>query len=242
MAERTSSMGSKARLSRILSQNRLTGTDQEIAMVHEVNRQSAVKEILVHVFFMSKFNIIGDTVTVKAAESQYIRATGSDQAAHCAPGQILFGTDPIQNLLTASDDLQLTVENLFGKTDTMDVKFNKADRRAEENGLLDALRTACDYVARVGKTARFNRAEEFYPHIDAAFNLYKMGGQQSYRQAIARQRALMQSNSSVTVASRQEWIFILETYSAKLASSLNTLETVLGLFPEDLWREYRAIV
>lgn len=241
MAERTSSMGSKARLSKILSQERLTGTDREIAMVHEVNRQSAVKEILVHVFFMSKFNIVGDTVTIEKAGSQYIRASGNDEAAHCAPGQILFGT-AIQNLLIASDDLQLTVENLFGKTDTMDVKFNKADRRAEENGLLDAFCNACNFVARAAKTARFNRAEAFYPHIDAAFDLYKMGGQQAFRQAIARQRVLMRSSSAVPIASRREWIFILEIYTAKLASSLNTLETVLGLFPEDLWREYRAIV
>src|SRR5258707_5565180 len=104
MAPRSSSMGSRSRLANLLSQDRINGTDEEIALTHETNRQSAVKEVLVHVFFMTKFRLIPGAVTVRAAESQYLYATDDDEAAHCAPGQILSGTQAIQKLITTDDD------------------------------------------------------------------------------------------------------------------------------------------
>ncbi len=235
-------MGSQTRLARMLFQERITGTDREIAMVHEVNRQSVVKEVLVHVFFMAKFRFIPGVVTVEKAENQYLVSHGNDEAAHCAPGQILSGAQSIQSLLTASDDLQLIVENLFAKTDGIHLKFNMADSRAEENGLRSAFGNACNNVANGGRNARFNRAEAFYPYIDSAFNLYKIQGAMAFNNAINIQRQKMRRGEPLQGATRAELIFILETYQSKLASSLNTFETVLGLFPEDLWRDYRAIV
>jgi hypothetical protein len=55
---------------------------------------------------------------------------------HTALRQIRSGTDRLQDLITTNDDLELDVENLFGKTDVMHYRFNKADRDAEANGLL----------------------------------------------------------------------------------------------------------
>lgn len=242
MAERTSSMGSKDRLAKLLTQEVIDGSYAEVANTHEVNRQSAVKEILVHVFLMSKFNIIGSVLTVGEAQSQYLRASGGQQAAHCAPGQILSTGVPIQNLLTASVDLQLAVENLFGRTDAIDTKFNKADSRAEENGLRNAFGRACGHAAGSGKTVRFNRAYEFYRYISAAFLMYKSAGIQAYMTAGMRQRALMKPNDPTDRAEREETIRILEAYSSTLSTSDDSLETVQGLFPEDLWRQYRTIV
>lgn len=235
-------MGTKVRLARLLSQERITGTDEEIAIAHETNRQSAVKEIFVHVFFMAKFRFIPGPLTVEAAESQYFYAHDDDEAAHCAPGQILSGSQAIQRLITASDDIQLIVENLFGKTDELHCRFNKADSRAEENGLRNAFGAACNYVAQKGRTVRFNRAHEFYPHIDTAFNLYKTQGLQAFSNAITVQRAKMAAGEPLQGTTRAELIFILQTYQRRLATSLNTLETVLGLDPEDLWRDYRQLV
>lgn len=241
MAERTSSMGSKTMLSRLLSQEPITGSDADIANTHEVNRQSTVKEIIIHVFFMSKYRLIGAPLSVGEAKSQYYRATGLSQAAHNAPGQILEGNSPIQESLTASDDLQLTVENLFGKTDDIHAKFNKADSRAEENGLRNALCLACNYIAREARTARFGRIELVYPSFASAFDIYKAAGTQAFRAAASRQRALMKPNHQDDIESRQETIDILNLYLSSLARSHSDHDTVLGLFPDDIWRQYAAV-
>jgi hypothetical protein len=238
MAQRTTMMGSRRRLARLLSQARITGTDEEIAVTHEINRQTAVKEIFLHVFFMAKFRFIPGILTVEKAESQYLGAHGDDEAAHCAPGQIMSGGRAIQQLLTASDDLQLEVETLFGKTDELHGRFNKADSRAEENGLRAAFGAACNFIAQKGRTVRFNRAYDFYPYMSAAFNQYKMAGIAAFDLAIGVQRAMTDPLVGVT---RAELVYILETYRATLAAADSTLETVQGLFPEELWRDYRSL-
>lgn len=235
-------MGTKRALAKLLTQERITGTDTEIANTHETNRQSTVKEILVHTFFLSKFDFIQGVVTVEAAESQYLGARGNDEAAHSAPGQLLSNGRALQRLITASDDLELIVENLFGKTDEIDSKFNKADSRAEENGLRAALGNAANFVVRAAKLSRFNRAIQFYPYIDAAFEMYKEQGLAAFDRAISIQRMKIQSGAPLQGVTRQELIAILETYRRNLRTSANTLETVLGLFPEDLWRDYRELV
>lgn len=235
-------MGSKHRLSQMLSQSPITGTDEQIAIVHETNRENVVKQVLLHVFFLSKFKFINGQVTTEAAESQYLTAHGLNQAAHCVPGQVMFNGDSIQSLITNSDDMQLVVENLFGNTDDIHARFNIADSRAEENGLRAALGNACNSASMAGKIARFNRAEEFYHYLDGAYQLYKTQGVAAFNTAINIQRTKMQSGSELTGTTRREVIFILETYRATLSSSLVTLETVQGLFPEDLWREYRSLV
>jgi hypothetical protein len=235
-------MGSERRLAGLLFQDRITGTDAEIAMVHEVNRQSVVKEVLVHVFFMAKFGLISGALAAQKAANQYLVAHGNDEAAHCAPGQIIASTQSIQSYLSASDDLQLEVENLFAKTDEIHLKFNMADSRAEENGLRTAFGNACNAVANAGRTIRFNRAEGFYSHIDTAYGQYKSQGVMAMTNAINLQRRKLQRGEPLQGATRPELIRILEGYRAKLLASLNTFETVLGLDPEELWRAYRAIV
>jgi hypothetical protein len=235
-------MGTKTELRRLLLSPPLTGTDEEIATAHETNRQSAVKEILVHIFFMAKYGLIPGPLTVSAAESQYVVAQGGNQAAHCAPGQIMHGTALVQDLLLSTSnpdlDLDLTVENLFGKTDTMHPRFNKADRDAEAGGLLTALQTACNYVADRGRTAKFGRAWQIVPHIDNGYKLYKGQGTQAFTNAIASENALMAAGKPLTMTTRPEVIAILNTYRRTLQTSFDTIETVQGLDPENVWRFY----
>lgn len=238
MSERTSLMGTKSRLRRILTQPPLTGTIEEIAVSHEVNRQNVVKEILVHIFLMAKFGILPSGVTVGEARSQYFRATAGNQAAHNAPGQIFYGGTPIQNLITANDDLQVTVDNLFGTTDNIHANFNMADSSSEANGLRDAFGAACNDLARRGKHAKFNRAAQFHPYIESAFLIYRTQGEQGFQTAIASQQNLMSGATGADLASRQERLFITRTYLRTLNSASSSLDTVLGLFTEDLWREY----
>lgn len=242
MARRTSAMGSRRTLARFLSQNRITGTVREIAKAHEINRQNVVKELLVHVFLMSKFKILTGGVAVGEAKSQYISGHGNDQAAHCVPGQITNAAgQPIQNLLLASDDLHVAVDNLFGTTDEIDANFNKADSSSEENGLRTAFGNACEMVFRTGAHARFNRAFEFHHYIHSAFERYKNDGMQAFRTALARQQALMANASGADLASRQERLLITQIYLNTLSSAPVGLETVWGLDTEELWRDYREI-
>jgi len=235
-------MGTKTQLSRMLRMQPITGDNSSVALTHEVNRQSVVKELLVHIFLMSKFDIIDPVLSAQAAKSQYFVATGANQAAHCAPGQIYSRSKPIQQLVSGTNDLDLVVENLFGRTDDIPARFNIADSRVEENGLREGFAAACRQVAEAGQHSRFNRAEDFYPQLKSAFAAYRSAGILAYSQAIIRQRALMNTPGGPTNEQRQETIEIIQAYSDTLASAPDTHETVQGLYPEDLWRDYRESV
>lgn len=241
MAPRTSKMGSRRRLRRFLWQETLTGTDQEIATTHEINRQNAVKEIFLHVFFLSKFDLLNGPFSIVGAKSQYISGRNGNQAAHCAPGQIRSGSQRLQDLITTNEDLEMEIENLFGKTDVMHYRFNKADSDAESNGLLTAFLTACTYVANGGRYRKFNRAREFYPLINEGFAIYRSQGLQAFNNAIAAERNM---TAPLALTTRGEVIAILEFYRSKLDSSLympDVLDTILGLDPEEVWRDYALL-
>lgn len=239
MSERTSYMGTKSWLRRHLTQPPFNGTIEQIAAQHETNRQSVVKEILVHVFLMSKFRILPGSVTVAEAHAQYFRATADHQAAHCVPGQIFSNGTPIQRLITNNDDLQVGIDNLFGTTDNIHSNFNKADSSSEANGLRTAFGAACNTVIQSGKFARFNRAVDFHRYIETAFSNYKIQGAQCFRAAMANQETLMRGTSGTDLASRQERLRITRLYLNTLNSASVSLETIMGLDTEDIWREYR---
>ncbi len=235
-------MGTKTQLSKLLRMQPITGSNSSIALTHEVNRQSVVKELLVHIFLMSKFDIIDTVLTAKAAKSQYFTATGGNQAAHCAPGQIYSRAKPIQELVNGANDLDLVVENLFGRTDDIPAKFNIADSRIEENGLREGFASACRQVAEAARNSSFNRAEDFYPQIASAFSTYRASGLQAFTRAILRQRTLMNTPGGPTNDQRLETIEIIDNYYDTLATAPDTHETVQGLYAEDLWRQYRASI
>lgn len=240
MAERFSEMGSRYQLSKMLTLEPITGSESEIAKTHEINRQSVVKEILVHVFFMAKFGLVDRDLTVGEAHAQYFSSTGGHQAAHCSPGQIFYQAQTLQEYLRDSEDLLVTVDNLFGRTDGIDAVFNKADSRAEENGLREALRVGCINAASSAQNCRFNRAIEIYPYISTAFGAFKSFGVRGFQNAAARQRALMRRRDPADVAARERLIAILGVYQDTLLTADDSLETVQGLNPEDIWRQYKV--
>lgn len=234
-------MGSAYQLGKILTLEPITGADEEIANVHETNRQNAVKEILLHAFFMAKYGLIDDNLRVAKAEAQYFTATGGHQAAHCAPGQIWCGSDRIQDTLESDPQLHVEVDNLFGRTDGIDARFNVADSRAEENGLRDAFGSACISIAADAKHARFSRAMQIYPFLSTAFGSYKSLGANAMRQAIARQRQLMRRRDPADVAAREVTIAILQVYIRNLETADDSIETVPGLVPEQVWSDYQSV-
>lgn len=225
----------------MLTQQRLTGSDQEIAITHETNRQSTVKSILVHTFFLAKFGYLQGTLTAKAASAQYLMATGPNNAAHCTPAQILCGGRTLQSLITNSDSLDLEIENLFGTTDIIPRKFNLADSRAEENGLCDALAAACNAIANTGRTMRFGQVEQIHPKLEEAYRIYKNQGQMAIRNAIARQNTMMNDGAQLKGVTRQEIVDILNTYNDTLRTSMDTHETVQMLFTKDIWQDYAGL-
>jgi hypothetical protein len=239
MAERTTVLGSRYSVSKILSQIEWTGDVKTIAIGHETNRQSVVKTLFVYLFLMSKHEMLPGLISVGAASSQYLSATEENQAAHCVPGQLCHNGTEIQKLLGLSETLEVTLDCLFGATDDIHSNFNKADSSAEDSGLRDAFGQACNQVVQAGRFAKFGRAWQFLPQIERAFEIYKRLGITSFDTAILRQRAKQAEGKDTDPASRTERIFILQTYLNKLRTASNSIDTVLGLDPEEVWREVR---
>jgi hypothetical protein len=196
---------------------------------------------------MSKFGLLNLPLTVQGAENQYFWSTGGDNAAHCAPGQIYCGGQTLQKLITTNDDLEMTVECLFSKTDGIELRFNAADSSAEGHGSGSRLRrvfgAACFEAARLGKFARINPQAGFSHIIQQAFRTYQMQGVQAIDQAImAEQQEMAGGSSTVKGVSRQEIIRILQVYRDRLRSADASLDTVLGLSPHDLWHDYSQLI
>lgn len=242
---RSSSLGTKAALSRLLTQDRITGTWAEIARVHETNRQNIVKEILVHIFLMSKFGFFNAPLTVGAAKNQYFQSTGGDNAAHCSPGQIFCGGQAVQKRITANDDIEMIVECLFSKTDGIEKKFNIADSSAEGNQGGQRLRRvfgeACFEASRVGKFYRIDPRMGFSHVITQIFSQYQLQGEVAIDQAMESQRQKLAAGVPLQGTTRREVLDILEVYRNTLRDADPSLETVYGLFPRDLWHDYSQI-
>ncbi|MEZ5345740.1 MAG: hypothetical protein R2681_09320 [Pyrinomonadaceae bacterium] len=239
MAKRNSILGSRSKLSRILSVQPMTGTVENIAVGHETNRQSMVKTLLMHVFLMSKLKGLNGALTVGAATSQYFSSTGGNQAAHCIPGQIFHNAVSLQEFPQNNEYLEVTLDCLFGKTDDLDANFNKADSLAEDRGLRTALLNACERVKVSGQFSRFQRAHQFYPQLEEAFGVYKNEGIAAFDSAVTSLRTSLLTSSGADLISRNERIDILGVYRQTLLTSQKTPETVLGLDGEDVWFEIR---
>lgn len=237
---RASSMGSRHRMAQIYRQSPMTGTDLEIANSHEINRQSSVKSVLVHTFFLAKFDYLKGSVTGVSrgkTEAQYHFATGGNQAAHCAPAQISAGGVSLQRLITRSDELSLEVENLFGNTDDLPVRFNVSDSSVEGNGLCDAFISACNEVVQKSRIP-FGNVEHIAPHFEAAFQTYKTRGLAAIDAAIRFQQQELRLGRDLKITTRSQVIAILESYKTTLMRSMNTHETVQGLLLHDVWMDY----
>ncbi|MEP7075510.1 MAG: hypothetical protein ABI878_06835 [Acidobacteriota bacterium] len=237
---RSSSMGSRNRMAQIYRQSPITGTDAEIANSHEINRQSAIKSVLVHCFFLAKFGYLKGAVSGVSrgkTEAQYHFATGGNQAAHCAPAQISAGGVALQRLITTSNELSLEVENLFGNTDDLPVRFNVSDSSAEGKGLCDAFIAACNEIVQKSRIP-FNVVENIAPHVQNAYRTHKRQALVAFDTAIMFQRQELQRGNDLTITTRAQVIAILQAYRSTLMNSMDTHETVQGLLLHDVWMDY----
>ena len=236
---RSSSRGSRTFIARILRQIALTGPDPQIASDHETNRQTVVKTVLVHVFFLSNFGLLRGAVSgvsLGKTEAQLLFSTGGNQAAHCAPCQISSGVS-IQKLITSNDDLSGEIEDLFASTDDLPLRFNIADSSAEGNGLRAAFVAACNEVVQKSRIP-FGTVDHIAPHFANAFRLYKTRGLAAIDAAIGFQQQELRAGRDLKITTRAQVISILETYRSTLATSLDAHDTVQGLLLHDVWMDY----
>ena len=164
----------------------LTGNLLQDARGHEALREEIVAELLCNLYLMATKRIItpesAPIITCEKAARQAVSSTGSNQAAHCAPGQVLItGLEPSSLLLrvepgeTPSLDRILAASRLnalFARTEDLHKNFNYVDSRLEENGMRDALGLAAATVVKEGldqpRSSRLDR--EIVLHC---FGLYK---------------------------------------------------------------------
>ena len=119
------------------------------AATHEVERQRTITQILLEIYMMTKFGMIDkdDKIYVKGAEVQDERATGGDQAAHYVPRQLTVNTISLQAVaLKYSTALSSHIAALFARTEHLPANYNRADSKAETNGMDEAFRYACQLV------------------------------------------------------------------------------------------------
>lgn len=240
MSNRRSPFGSFKNITQI----EIAGDVAIRASVHENNRQNEIKKVLVHTFMMARFGIInpGDAVTAKKAEAQHISGTGGTQAAHCLPCQILIKNDPLQNhLVSVSDELFIEVATSFSTTDILPTNFNKADSLAEGNLLKEAFRTACAQAVQAAHNLHIKDPRRVAPHIETIFGGYQGRASVAFQNSINHLQGTILTATGAKKAEREERQEILRVYQRTLNSASASLDTVMFLHVEDLYKTYREL-
>lgn len=195
------------------------------AETHELNRQRVVSSILRELYVLATLDIIEEfkLVTVKRAVSQNLRGSKGDmtEAAHCCPRQVMIGDKtPTELLQTVFPERAFVVNAFFAETDILPANYNKADSRAEGNGLSNGFRSACNFII---KDAHLKGKLEYEPLMTAvrtAYSIYKEAAEDAFRISIERLENKLRFN--VTKKDETKWtsqIKILKVYDRTLKSS-----------------------
>jgi hypothetical protein len=128
-------------------------------------------------------------ITVKRAVSQNLRGDQNEmtEAAHCCPRQVMIGDKtPTELLQTAFPERAFAVNAFFAESDILPANFNKADSRAESNGLSDGFRAACHFVVADahyhGKLIPLNVSIA----VRQGFSIYKERAEDAFRVSVER--------------------------------------------------------
>ncbi len=210
------------------------------AETHELNRQRVVSSVLRELYLMAKMGIIqkNKLLTVKRAVSQNLRGSQKDmtEAAHCCPRQVMVADkSPTDLLQTAFPERAFVVNAFFAESDILPANYNKADSRAESNGMSNGFRKACQFVVadahNHGKLIPLNVSTA----VRSAYSLYKTQAYDAFR--ISRERLEHKLRFNVTKQDAVRWneqIEILRAYSRTLhissgASVVLDIEKVSGV-------------
>ncbi len=210
------------------------------AETHELNRQRVVASILRELYVMATLEIIGKDklLTVKRAISQNLRGSRSDmtEAAHCCPRQVMVADkSPTELLQTAFPERAFVVNAFFAESDILPATYNRADSRAESNGMSKGFRDACQFVVADahyhGKLIPLNISTA----VRSGFSLYKQQTKDAFR--ISRERLEEKMQFNVTTQDAAKWkeqLEILRVYDRTLhissgASVVLDIEKVSGV-------------
>lgn len=207
---------------------------------HELNRQRVVSSVLLELYIMAVAGIIPKDrlLTVKRAVSQNLRGSQKDmtEAAHCCPRQVMIGDKtPTEYLQTAFPERAFVVNAFFAESDILPANFNKADSRAENNGLSDGFRDACHFVVAdahyQGKMIPLNVSTA----VRQAFSIYKKCAEDAYRVSCERLEDKLRFNVHKEDEIRwREQVKILKIYARTInissgASVVLNIERVSGI-------------
>ncbi len=161
------------------------------AVTHELNRQRVITQILLDLYCMVVVGLIpdGGRVELKGAGSQSLSGSKKDgtEAAHCAPRQILIGARRPQDILFEHfPERGFALNTLFAETDILPANFNKADSRAERNGLKDGFRLACQSILAVANLGGKLEHQNALAEIKKAYAIYRNRANDSFDDSIAR--------------------------------------------------------
>lgn len=169
---------------------------KERAATHEVNRQRVVASLLLDIHIMAVLDIIGKGKTVSLKKPKKVKAVGAvvqnlegsendgTEAAHCAPRQIVINSVPVQNLLKRKfPDRAWAMEVLFGETDILPENYNKADSRAERNGLAQGLGEACEIAIFKGHFGGKMEVDAILSAALYAYSTYQNRAKNAFQQS-----------------------------------------------------------
>lgn len=150
---------------------------KEAAIEHETNRQRVVASILLELQFMMLKGMVKNKHLFKLSKavSQSLKGNKEDstQAAHCVPRQVRFGVEAMQDVLFRFfPERAWAVSVMFGETDILPTNFNKCDSLAENKGLEEAFRKACQYTIDT-KDGMEMKSHSILTRAENAFSIYK---------------------------------------------------------------------
>jgi hypothetical protein len=172
--------------------HRMPAALRDRATTHETNRQRVVGSIFLDLHMMAILGIIkkGSPVKLSGAVVQNLEGAAEDvsEAAHCAPRQVIIGSETPQKLLEkVFPDRAWALSVLFAETDILPANFNKCDSRAERHGLSEGFRQGCQYIIDAGHES-LGRMEmkEIIVKMERAFGIYKQNGMTAFRVSTER--------------------------------------------------------
>ena len=182
------------------------------AITHESERQRTLTQLLLEIYMMTGFAMLDkdDLLSVKGAEVQDERAGGGDQAAHYLPRQLIVNTISLQNVsLSYSTALSNHIKALFARTEHLPANYNRADSKAEMQGLNEAFRQACRFVLDSSKPfsseQNSSHAVENAPtFIKSAVNIYQLNAKTAFYKAIKGLEEKL-SGDRVFATERERW-------------------------------------
>ena len=148
------------------------------AEVHEAKRQRVIASILLDLYLMAAKKMFTPGTSVKLQRAVAHDPDGGRgetfEIAHCVPQQIILGTRLPQDILRLkSPDQAGELDSFFTESDYLPANYNEADSRAEDYGLREGFRFACQTSVFIAQTNNSMNFESVAVAVKTAYALYE---------------------------------------------------------------------